>query len=109
MFIFLCIQEAYYKQLYESEVSGHRTTRTSLEKAKQQIADLQAQLAQVILEQEQKLKKAQEEVNELHTQPNSCTSSTDDMLLFLQMLSFFLALHNIFQVLSFEQVKVVLK
>ena len=36
-------------------------------------------------------------------------SSTDDMLLFLQMLSFFLALHNIFQVLSFEQVKVVLK
>lgn len=71
-------QEEHYKQLYEAEVSDHRTTRKSLKEAERKIADLQSELTRVIQEQEAKLVLAQKEVSVWLSHDTDVTEETTD-------------------------------
>ncbi|XP_052798520.1 golgin subfamily A member 4-like isoform X2 [Mya arenaria] len=47
--------EAKYKKMYEGEVSSHKVTKTTLESTRKQVSDLEAEIARLLKEQQEKL------------------------------------------------------
>ncbi|WAR02053.1 hypothetical protein MAR_008611 [Mya arenaria] len=61
-------KEAKYKKMYEGEVSSHKVTKTTLESTRKQVSDLEAEIARLLKEQQEKL----EQLNK-----QTCTNCND--------------------------------